>query len=113
MLEDFLYTTLRPDLDARGIATKIGAWLRPQVNEWLIDHNRELWEGASIDYVGPYPWAKVNHQLEWAEMIGISAKEVLENVFPSGLTCVRADGCAGANADAGSDPGAAAAQLGR
>ena len=32
---------------------------------------------------------------------------------PSGLTCVRADGCAGANVDAESIVGAAAAQLGR
>ena len=36
-----------------------------------------------------------------------------DQAAPSGLTCVGSDGCAGANVDAGSDPGAAAAQLGR
>ena len=91
MLEDFFYTALHPDLDARSIATKIGVWLRPQVNQWLTAHNRELWEGASVDYVGPYPWAKINHQLGWSETIGIPVQEVLRSVFPSGLTLLPPD----------------------
>ena len=54
---------------------------------------------------------------QWTDFpLGIHPSEVVREIIrrgPSGLTCVRADGCAGANVDAGSDSGAAAAQLGR